>query len=332
MPRAGWEGWFLITIGAARDPVRWTKTHLFRCSGRRGRHPLAAVEGLEAAGEIVTFVGTKERVLRFERKFTPGELSTESALALDGALDWRLGEPMRFLRSHEAHRIELEVLNPASSERIAWIRVPGIISYITRFATARGEIQLDTGPAIEHHGLAVFEHAYGTEVHFAPRKHLVRGPWHWDVLALPNNGAAGALAVTLPGLGMVGVRAAGNLGDRFRALRRPKIKRDPDRARARARPREREREPARFDHDHDHDHVHGYEHEHEHDQADVHWRGLLREPGGPSLEYHAVASTPIVTAGPGVFFVGFDYSGELRTAGRSTPISGTGFAEFGQPE
>jgi hypothetical protein len=293
MPKVGWEGWFLITIGAPNDPIRWTKTHIFRCSGRRGRYPLAAVEGLEAQGEIVTFVGTRSGVLRFERAFERGELDAGASLAIDGACEWQLGEPMRFLRTQDAHRIELEIERPSASDRIAWIRLPRVIEYVTRFANAKGSVVLDGGPAIEHSGLALFEHAYGAEVHFSPRKRLVRGPWHWDILALPQ-GAAGALAVSVPGLGMIGLRAAGKIGDRFRGLSRPQIKRD---------------------------------------HVDVGWRGLMRDPGGPSLHYSAVASTPVVTAAPGVFFVGFDYTGELRDRSGSTQsISGSGFAEFGQPE
>jgi hypothetical protein len=296
MPRAGWEGWFVITVGGAAARVRWTKTHVFRKSGRPGLRALAAVEGLDAPGEVVSFVATGDRVHRFDRRFEPGDLgfgSTGWPMILEGTdrpeLDWRASEErMPFRRTSGAPGLDLLVeIERHANDRIRWIRLPPLLTYVSRLAQATGSCAIE-GQTQAIEGLALVEHAFGSLVHFDPMR-LIRGPWQWDVLSFGDGCGIAALAITVPAIGLRGVRAAGRIpGESFRSFS-------------------------------------GFALETARTGAPQSWRGCMRDRRGGLLSYEAIAKTPIAEASPGVGFMGFEF--EATYAKRK--LSGTGFTEFG---
>jgi hypothetical protein len=314
LPSSAWEGWFVIAIGARGTAVRWAKTHVFRSVRMPGRHPIAALEGLRATpGEIVSWIATADAV-EVERATLDGAAAAGCArdpftLALPGALSLAPGTApgtWRFVRdtleapgagAGAAAAIDLTL---AGRDQVEWLRLPRVLTYSGVHCAARGTVRA-AGTSHDFAGLGVLEHAWGGTLPFDPQR-LVRGPWHWDVLHLnddaekPGAGAAvAALWLTIPLLGVRGVRAAGRLpGTPFRPLQPVSL--EPLARDANGVPRS--------------------------------WVGRLRDAhAGADIIYEARASTPVAAAAPGVFFQGFDF--ELTRAGRRH--AGSGFCECGGP-
>lgn len=221
--RAGWEGWFAIGIGDASCDVLWTKTHAFRSDAREGMRPLAAVEGLEARGEIVTWVATRERVIESRTAVDPS--SVADRLRIEGAL------PQAHVRRSGDATLELDV---DFRDRMEWAQFPRILRYFGACGRALGSIAIG-GATHDLSGVAIVEHAWGALVPFDPMR-FVRGPWHWDVLAFDDDTrtVAAALWVSLPGYPLRGVRAAGKLPGLDDAPRAVRVERDDDVRRWRA--------------------------------------------------------------------------------------------------
>jgi hypothetical protein len=179
-------------------------------------------------------------------------------------------------------------------ERISWIRLPWIISYVTWLGRVSGSVSL---PGSADHqrleGLALVEHAFGRDVLFDPMR-LVSGPWHWDVLRFDGEIGLALLALTIPGLGFRGVRSGGRVpGAPFQSFRKVQLE-----GAGGALPSA--------------------------------WRGRLRDRQGGELTYEAAANTSVADAAPGVGFVGFEWEASyLRRGAPPARLHGHGFAEMG---
>jgi hypothetical protein len=303
LPRASWEGWFLIAIPRRPGPVRWTKTHLFRSRGGRRRAPLAAVEGLGRERELACWVGTSSGVSCFRHEPEPGELSADAgcfSLTVPGRLRFA-GEPDRLAfswREPDGAALDYEL---GRRTRVDWARAGDLLGYFGLLSTLRGRVR-DAGARHEIGGLGVAEHAWGASVPL-PRRALLGGHWHWDVLAfertrggdLPDGSALAALACDVPLLGQRCLGAGGAVealpGERFGAFRVEV-------------PGRRGR------------------------QAPRRWIGKLRGTAG-ELTYEAAASTPAAEPFPRGAFLGFDFEASYRTDGRRVTLHGSGFSEQG---
>jgi hypothetical protein len=221
---AGWEGWFCIGIGDASCDVRWTKTHAFRSDVRAGMRPVAAVEGLEAPGEIVTWVATREgKVIESRTALDPPSVAH--------ALDIRGPFPGARVRRGGDATMQLDV---ELRDRMEWASFSRILRYFGACGPALGSISMHRRTH-DLSGVGIVEHAWGALAPFDPMR-FVRGPWHWDVLAFDDGARsiAAALWVSLPGFPLRGVRANGRLPGVEATPRAVRVERNADVSRWRA--------------------------------------------------------------------------------------------------
>jgi len=291
MPRAAWEGWFFIGIGDRSCDVRWHKTHIFRSRTRAGWHPVSALEGIRTP-EVVRFAVTADRVYETRAPLAEADLHVgrdELDVAVAGALEWRGAPPSFDLVCHERGGLGMH-MEVSTRDRMQWIRAPRLLTYFGLHSGARGTVTFG-GEEHPFSGLGILEHAWGAQLPFDPVR-LVRGPWHWDVLAFDEEeGAAFAgVSLPLPGLGTRGVRSSARIpGHGFTAFRNYQVD-------VLAR---REGVPSR-------------------------WVGKMQSDRG-ELRYEAKAATPVLLAAPAVHFLGTEF--EATFAG--TRYEGRGFTECG---
>ena len=296
-PRSAWEGFFVIAIPRRGCPVRWLKTHLFRSRARRGFHPIAAVEGLTAKGELWGTAAFGDRLVEGRAAFEPEALrvgATGLALELPGrARLWEEAGQVALWWRDEASQLEASLtLEPR--EVVQWARLPPALRYLGVHARLKGALKVGK---VSHDlsGLGVVEHAFGALVPFDPARFPL-GRWHWDVLSFEDDdGALATLTVNAPLLGMRGLRAGGQV---------PGVMVAPISAAG----------------------VEYLEVEHDHPKR---WLGRARGSTG-ELVYEAVASTPLARAAPGGGFLGFNFEATFTAAGaRPRHFAGRGFCECG---
>jgi hypothetical protein len=206
-----------------------------------------------------------DRVVRDARALGPGELESEGP--------WRARTRDAGVGGSDAFAPGLRA-DVRVEQELAWIRVPRVLSYVSRFGAARATV----AGAGELAGLGLVEHAWGTATRIDVAK-LAPRRWQWDVLWLGGDAYFAGLAFGAAG------RAWGPHG----GARLP----DGRAARVRSfgvRVREWRDEDGR--------------------RVPLAWSAEMRA-GKSRLRYQARASTPAAAEVEGGGFLGFDYEGAL---------------------
>ncbi len=311
-PGSPWEGWFVIGICRRGSSVRWTKTHLFRSRRMGGFHPVSAVEGLTAEGELVGTVGFADRIVEAREPLVPGDLqSGDSGLALTVPGRWDLrGVESRFELGWRGGTQPLEVkLSVEGRDVVRWARYGPLLRYLGVQGPLEGMVGVGRAAA-RVAGLGVVEHASGARVPFNPAR-AVPGRWHWDVLSFERDETSGA---DLSGVGLASLtlrtKSLGayelGCGGRLPVETEGKLS---------ARVVE----------------YLGVASLGDGRSYPLQWRGRA-SAGAAELTYEARISTPLSACTPGGGFVGFDFEATLNAPGAEPRrYTGSGFCECGGP-
>jgi hypothetical protein len=295
MSTAVWRAWLAIFIDGGGGEVRWAKAHLYESRHRAPQHPVSALEGLEAPGEVVLWIGRPDRIEVLRSAFAPGDPRRG-----EDAWEVQLDDRFHARPAGERHELGCQLsghslaAEGSASDRLLWAHLPRLLRYESRFGPFSARID-----GLPLTGLGVIERASGGTLPFDPRR-LVRGPWHWDVLVFDGGGWAAGLALPIPGLGTRGVRAGGCLPGEARPISRfgggfriEELERDGELPFGLRR-----------------------------------WQGWL-SLGGAKLVYEAKVTTPLAPAIDSGVFAGFAFEGELAGRGGRRAVRGNGFAEMG---
>ena len=309
VPRCSWDGWFAIAIFPPGSPVRWLKAHLFHRACKPGRHPFAAVEGLDETSEILIAWATEENVQVLQR-----EVETKSLAASSSPL--RVALEGRFLLEGEAPRYSMTFQLPEDRAvarfdfetgwPIWWSRWGRLLSYVGQHSAVR--VCLDRpGLKQDVEGFGVMEHVCGISMPFDFTRMLPLH-YHWDVLSFhtsgsPLNSAAG-LSIGRKGDTLIKLRAAARLPGRSTEAMQGLSVRYLEVSRARGPDGKEFMVPIR-------------------------WQGTLRSAGG-TFGYTARSVTPLAEIIPAGGMLGFDFQGAWEAPGeRHASWEGTGFTEYG---
>ncbi len=181
-PPAAWEAWFLIGI-FHEGPIRWCKVQLFSGGRRPGWHSLAAIEGMDGAGERLIVIGRDDGITIDRRPVERVDADTRGWDVRAADVTWR--------GDLENNTLASDVLSATTRARdvLWWARIPRVFSYFSAF----GETALQLGSE-QLRGHALLEHARGSDVPFDPTR-FAPSRWHWDVLAFDDGSTCAGLSI-----------------------------------------------------------------------------------------------------------------------------------------
>jgi len=309
VPRASWDGWFGIGIFPPGAPLRWVKAHFFHRACAPGKHPLAAVEGLDAESELALVWATPDEVVQLrgetgsERPVSspsPFRVSMEDRFLLEGAAP-RYSLAVKLAEHQAEARFAFETGWP-----IWWSRWGRLLAYAGQHAAAHLSLT-HLGREQSLQGFGVLEHVCGISLPFDFTRRLPLH-YHWDVLAFHTPGSpfdsAAGLSLGRQGQTLFPLRAAARLPGRSAEAMQGLVVRYLETSRTEGPAGEARMLPLR-------------------------WEGTLRSRAG-TFRYWAAAATPVVGNIPGGGMLGFDFEGEWSRPGSGTRRwQGTGFTEYG---
>jgi len=305
-PRVRWDGFFLIGIFPPSSPVRWLKFHLFVGEDRRGRVPIATLEGMGGRGEIFAAICLEDRL------FSHKKITSFDALR-SSREPFFMGLPGRLELAGSWPVFSFTVDDPASElngrfsieahDRQQWCRLGHFLSYFGLHSILKGQLNLQ-GKDYTLEGLGILEHAWGTDTRI-PLPRLIKGFWHWDVLwfGSPEEPYAtvAALAIAPFGPRALPFRGGGRVpGEGFQTYRGLKV-------------------------------VYAETRDIGGTRAPVRWRGSIENRSG-TIRYSAHAVGSVLKPFEYGAFLGFDFEGTYEArSGSVRRIAGTGFTEFSDP-
>lgn len=306
-PPYAWEAWLAIGVLPPGSDLRWLKVHLYRGRMKPGRHAISEIEGMDGSGDVLILAGLGDEVFAHSHRIDPPqarasaegepfEVRYRDRFRLAGA--WPRFEIGASDKEEDlaAHRVRLAARAEARSV-MWWIRAAGELNYFSALGALEGSLTLD-GRERALRGAGLVEHAWGRSLSFAPSR-LLKGWWHWDVLAFEAGGLLAGLSVAPLGGRGLPIRGGGALpGEAFARTGGPRVRyREFDDPPEGAPPM-----PTR-------------------------WEGEIRSDAG-TLRYEARRAGPPALVIPRGGFYGFDFEGAWRPKGGAPrAVRGAGYAE-----
>lgn len=298
IPRAKWDGWFVIGIFPPESEINFLKIQIYHAKFHKNEHSLASVEGMQDS-EAVFMVGTKKKNFVHRMRFSSNDFSaTQDPFSVTaGDFKIRLGTA-----EIKGNSVSCE-LGYSMNYRLPWLMLNKILTYVGYHGCMDAEVTLD-GKKIKAKGLGILEHAFGWALKWVSPRAFLRGYWHWDVLSFWENDGAqfedgiaalcfspfGGKNLPLRGFGKFPREDSQNLSGLSVDYLEKKIG--------------------------------------DGSQFPKRWRGTVKGKDG-IFHYEATASAELISGIPGGGFMGFSYEGEYKKrGGASTPLSGSGFTEF----
>lgn len=299
IPRAKWDGWFVIGIFPQESEINFLKIQIYHAKLHKNEHSLASVEGMQDS-EAVFMAGTKKMNFVHSARFSSNDFfSTQNPFSVC-ASDFKITRGNAEVKSKEASC----ELGFSMNYRLPWLTLSKILTYVGYHGCMDAEVTID-GKKIKAKGLGILEHAYGWALKWVNPRAFLRGFWHWDVLSFWQNDGAqledGAAALCLSPFG----------GKNFPLRGFGKF------------PREESQN------------LNGLAVEYIETNKSSSgllypkcWHGTVKSKDG-TLHYEAHASNEPISGIPGGGFMGFQYEGQYKKrGGASTHLSGSGFTEF----
>ncbi len=298
IPRAKWDGWFVIGIFPPDSELSFLKIQIYHAKIHKNEHSLASVEGMQDS-EAVFMVGTKKRNFVHRVRFSSNDFASTHDPFSVTASDFKITPGTAEVKSKD---ISCE-LGFSMNYRLPWVGLSKVLTYTGYHGCMDAEISLD-GKKIKANGLGILEHAFGWALKWVNPRAFLRGFWHWNVLSFYENDGAqledGVAALSLSPFGgkNIPLRGFGKF------------------------PRENAKILSGLIVDYlETEKGDGY-------LFPKRWHGTVKCKDA-TLTYEARAATEPISGIPGGGFMGFQYEGEYKKrGGASIALTGSGFTEF----
>ena len=298
VPRAKWDGWFVIGIFPPESEINFLKIQIYHAKLHKNEHSLASVEGMQDS-EAVIMAGTRKNNFLHSVRFSSNDFSEKHDPFNVSAGDFKITLGTAEVKSKN---ISCQ-LGYSMNYRLPWLTLNKILTYVGYHGCMDAEVTLD-GKKIKSKGLGILEHAFGWALKWLSPRAFLRGFWHWDVLSFCGNDGAqledGVAALCLSPFGGKNLplrgfgKFPGENAQNLSGLTVSYLEKTGDGLLI----------------------------------SPKHWRGTVKSKDG-LFHYEAKASTEPVSGIPGGGFMGFTYEGEYKKrGGTSTLLSGSGFTEF----